>query len=384
MPPVQSNAEAPQETPEPVPQQVVGKGLWILAMERFFRSKSAVVNLALLVLIALICFAGPLVYPNSYDAVFREYILVPPSLETYPDQETTEKAFGRALRAGRLTGEDVVIGEDHLTATVSSKRPIDENLLRKTFALGSMFGVPDIIGTSDDGRTVAVEVPINRVLFPMGTDENGRDLLARIMAGGRISLLIGIVATLASLCIGVTYGAVSGYLGGRTDAVMMRFVDVLYGVPLMFFVIVLVTIFGRNIMLLFIALGAIEWLTMARIVRGQTMSVRNAEYVVGARVAGLSTGAILRRHILPNVLGPVIVYATLNVPAVILAESFLSFLGLGVQEPMASWGVLISDGARRMETASWLLIYPGIFLVTTLLVINFVGDALRDAIDPKR
>lgn len=217
----------------------------------------------------------------------------------------------------------------------------------------------------------------------LGTDSLGRDLLARLLMGLGVSMAIGVVATVVSLIIGVAWGAIAGYVGGRTDEVMMRIVDTLYSLPFIFFVILLMVTFGRNIFLIFVAIGAVEWLTMSRIVRGQTLSLKQKEFVEAARAAGLNQGRIITRHIVPNLLGPVVVYVTLTIPAVIIAESFLSFLGLGVQPPMASLGTLINAGAQDMELAPWLLIFPSIVMIVTLMCFNFIGDGLRDAIDPK-
>jgi oligopeptide transport system permease protein len=216
-----------------------------------------------------------------------------------------------------------------------------------------------------------------------GTDSLGRDLLARTLFGGRISLMVGVLATFVALTIGVTVGAVAGYVGGKTDQLLMRFVDLMYSVPLTFFVIILMVFFGRNFILMFIAIGAVEWLTMSRIVRGQTLTLRTKEFIEAARASGGSTPAIILRHIVPNVLGVVMVYVTLTIPNVILLESFLSFLGLGVQEPMTSWGMLINDGAAELEINPRTLIIPAAFMTVTLFCFNFLGDGLRDALDPK-
>jgi oligopeptide transport system permease protein len=219
--------------------------------------------------------------------------------------------------------------------------------------------------------------------YVFGTDGNGRDLFVRSLYGGQVSLMVGFTATMVSLVIGVIWGATAGFIGGRVDGAMMRLVDILYSLPFIFFVIMLVVFFGRNFVLMFLAVGAVLWLDMARIVRGQALSIRRQEYVQAAEALGVGTGGILRRHIVPNLLGPVVIYMTLLVPQVIILESFLSFLGLGVQEPMTSWGVLISQGAKNIGSANWLLLFPAFFLVSTLFALNFIGDGLRDALDPK-
>lgn len=215
----------------------------------------------------------------------------------------------------------------------------------------------------------------------LGTDVFGRDLLTRIMYGGRISIAVGLIATFVALIIGVTWGAVAGYAGGRLDAVMMRLVDILYALPFMIFVVLLMVIFGRNLLLMFLAIGAVEWLTMARIVRGQIQTLKQQEFVEAAVSLGLSRWTIIRKHLIPNAIGPVIVYTTLTIPSVMLLEAFLSFLGLGIQPPQSSWGLLISHGVETMEEYPWLLIFPGLIFSITLFALNFLGDGLRDALD---
>jgi len=239
---------------------------------------------------------------------------------------------------------------------------------------------------ANDQQDLANQLQSPSWTHPFGTDLTGRDLLTRTLYGGRLSLAVGLVATLVSLLIGVTWGAVAGYKGGTTDNVMMRVVDLLYSLPFMFFVILLVAYFGRHLVLLFLALGAVQWLTMSRIVRGQMLQLRGQEFVTAITALGASHRRIILRHLLPNLLGPIIVYATLTVPAVMLEEAFLSFLGLGVQPPNSSWGLLAAEGASAItaiHTAWWLILFPGVALGATLFALNFLGDGLRDALDPR-
>lgn len=243
--------------------------------------------------------------------------------------------------------------------------------------------IPDPLPHAFDGTNLEIANEPPSASHWMGTDVLGRDLFVRLMVGGAISLMVGLVSTAVSFAIGVSYGAVSGFLGGRTDQVMMRIVDIIYSLPYIFLVIVLVSIAGRSFLILFAALGAVSWLTMARIVRGQVLSLKNQEFVEAARCVGASTFATIFRHIVPNTLGPVIVYTTLTVPTVMLQEAFLSFLGLGVPPPYSSWGTLVNDGVAAMAIYPWQLIFPALVLALSLLSLNFVGDGLRDALDPQ-
>mgnify|MGYP000076508211 FL=1 len=273
-------------------------------------------------------------------------------------------------------------------------------IIRLTTGLTADY-IPSDVG---NGELVSSFPPSSR--HPMGTDEAGRDLLARVLQGGRISLMVGIISTFVSLIVGVSYGAIAGYLGGRIDNLMMRIVDIIYAIPYILIVIVLLSVFGgpntpgwiksmaetfggagnqglAQIFLLFFALGLVSWLTMARVVRGQILSLKNQEFVLAAKATGVSTPAIIFRHLVPNALGPVIVYATLTVPSVMLTEAFLSFLGIGVQAPFASWGSLAADGIKNIAVYPWQLLFPGITMALTLFSLNFLGDGLRDALDPQ-
>jgi oligopeptide transport system permease protein len=269
-----------------------------------------------------------------------------------------------------------------LRLTLTSDAGVDRRSL-VYLPRSALFGSPDIVEDRDGGRTLVVAVPIRHLMFPLGTDVQGRDLLTRSLVAGRISLTIGLTASLVALFVGVAYGATAGFLGGAVDAAMMRLVDVLYALPFVFFVILLLVFFRPSLLLMLVAIGAVEWLDMARVVRAQTLSLRERDFVRAAHALGLGTPRIILRHIVPNTLGPTAVTATLLVPQVILLESFLSFLGLGVQEPQTSWGVLIAEGARSIEAAPHMLAAPAAFLIATLVALNLLGDGLADVIDPR-
>ncbi|GGE95917.1 peptide ABC transporter permease [Stappia taiwanensis] len=362
---------------------VRGRSLWDDALIRLKRNRAATLSLGFLVAMALACIIGPLLTGHGYDQVYRSYVKVGPSLTPYPRAETVAPAARRALRRARVeVGEDIVIGDGIVRIPVSSEGELDQRIVRY-IDRGDIFSGARLEDLAADGRSAVIVADIEQLTFLFGTDATGRDLLTRTLIAGRISMTIGLLATVVAIVIGVTYGSLSGYLGGRADLLMMRIVDVLYSLPFIFFVILLVVFFGRNFVLMFIAVGAVEWLDMARIVRGQTLTLKRQEFVQAAEALGVENIGILRRHIIPNLTGPVVIYMTLLVPKVILLESFLSFLGLGVQEPMTSWGVLISEGARDIEGNPTMLLFPALFLTSTLFALNFIGDGLRDALDPK-
>lgn len=375
----------PDPVLEPTPPSKLetrGRSLFQLAMLRLRRNRAAMAGLAVLLLVTLVSFLGPLLSPHRYDEVFPAYVAVAPSLEARPGADELQGAAEAAAARARVTLTDFAVEGRSFTATLGADKPFDPRVLRY-FDRGGAFSGTAVTQTRDEGRSVTIAGTVDRTYFPFGTDANGRDLLVRILLGGQISLAVGVLASLVSLVVGVAYGAVAGYLGGRVDGVMMRLVEILYSLPFVFLVVMLVVFFGRSFILIFLVIGAVEWLDMARIVRGQTLALKRREFVAAAEAMGLTDLQIVRRHIIPNTIGPVVVYVTIVVPKVILLESFLSFLGLGVQAPLTSWGALISDGAARMQSAPWMLIFPAVFFVVTLFALNFVGDGLRDALDPK-
>jgi oligopeptide transport system permease protein len=361
---------------------VAGRSFWGDAWARLKANRAAMVSLIYLGLMAVVCIAGPWFVPHQYTTIYSDYVRIPPSLSAYPKPDMIETALADVLKRMRVDLKDWRQEGERIFVTVTSSRAIDERNTRY-IDRSDTFDDAKVEDKSADGLTMTMSAAIKQQYFLFGTDNTGRDLLSRTLMAGRVSLAIGLLAGVVAVVIGVLYGATAGFLGGRADEIMMRIVDVLYSLPFIFFVIMLVVFFGRNFVLMFLAVGAVLWLDMARIVRGQALSIRRQEYVQAAEALGVARVGIVMRHIVPNLLGVVVIYMTLLVPQVIILESFLSFLGLGVQEPMTSWGVLISVGAKNIGTANWLLLFPAVFLVSTLFALNFVGDGLRDALDPK-
>ena len=366
----------------PAPELEQGRSLWADAWMRLKANRAAMVSLYFLVFMGVICVAGPWFTPHAFTTIYDDYTRVPPSLTAYPKGETIDQAIKDAVRRSRTDLAGWTQNGDRVLITVTSAKPIDERMTRY-IDRSNVLEDAKVAEKSPDGLKLVIDAGVESKYFFFGTGTLGRDLLTRTLIAGRISLAIGLLAGLVAVVIGVVYGAASGFIGGRTDEIMMRIVDILYSLPFIFFVIMLVVFFGRNFILMFLAVGAVLWLDMARIVRGQALSIKRQEYVQAAEALGVSRWGILMRHVVPNLLGPVVIYMTLLVPQVIILESFLSYLGLGVQEPMSSWGVLISQGKDNMEGATWILIFPSLFLTSTLFALNFIGDGLRDALDPK-
>ena len=368
-------------TPDPVDvAQISGRSLWQDAWIRLRRNRAAVASAVVLILLGLVGLFGPMLSPHDHARVYPQFVRVPASLEAHPRADVVLPNFEREMGRARITGTPL-FEDGTVTVELQNDEPIDERILRY-FQRSDLFVNPRL-DLAPDGQSGTLSAEVEQLHFYFGTDAVGRDLMSRVFIGVRISLAIGLLASFMALVIGVSYGAISGYLGGRVDNVMMRVVDILYSLPFIFFVILLVVFFGRNIFIIFIAIGATEWLDMARIVRGQTLSLKRQEFVQAAEALGATKAGILRRHIIPNTLGPVVVFVTLLVPKAILLESLLSFLGLGVQEPLTSLGLLISEGANNMRGAPWLLVFPALTLTVILFALNFLGDGLRDSLDPK-
>ncbi|MCJ2085177.1 ABC transporter permease subunit [Methylobacterium sp. E-005] len=344
--------------------------------------RTALAALTVLMLIALACLAGPALTGHDPDRAYPDLRQLPAGLAAQPDASHLGPALERLAFRMRVHLDATAREGDTLRLTLASDAGVDRRSLVYLPRSG-LFGQPAVQEERDGGRSLVVTVQVRRLHFLFGTDVQGRDLLTRCLAAGRISLAIGLAASLVALLIGVAYGATAGFLGGAIDATMMRCVDVLYALPFVFFVILLLVFFRPSLTLMLVAIAAVEWLDMARVVRAQTLSLRERDFVRAARALGVRAPGIIARHIVPNTLGPVAVTATLLVPQVILLESFLSFLGLGVQEPQTSWGVLVADGARSIEAAPHMLAAPAFFLIATLVALNVFGDGVADALDPQ-
>ena len=356
-------------------ERVVGTTAW----RRFRRDPVGMTCLVTLIVVAALCYGSLVWSPHPYDAVYPDYVMAPATLASRPTPAELDRGIA-VLAARTHLAATLDAGHGQTVLRLSDSKPVDPRVLR-LFERSDLVRLAGQAVTANGGKTLLAPVDVRREVFPFGTDANGRDLLTRILVAGRISLAVGALASAVALGIGVAYGAVAGYLGGRVDALMMRAVDVVYALPFVFLVIVLLVLFGRSLWLIFIAIGAVEWLDMARIVRGQTLSLKRREFVLAAQALGERDSRILLRHVVPNMTGPIVAYLALLVPRVILAESFLSFLGLGVQEPLTSWGILIADGARHVQGATNLLVFPALALAISVVAANQLGEAILRATD---
>jgi oligopeptide transport system permease protein len=350
-----------EPSPISADELVQGTSLWKDAWLRLRKNQVALFGLFAFCSITLLCLVGPFFTGYSYEQTEISLKASAPMEQIVRHTEARKTGEPKKSYIARSNLED-----EFLDKGESDRREIVTKI-----AKGELY---------QEGRN-SYQLSNQRHVF--GTDPLGRDLLTRVLVGGRISLAVGFAATLVSVCIGVLWGATAGFVGGKVDTVMMRFADILYALPFTVIVILLMVMFGRNFILLFVAIGAVEWLNMARIVRSQILALKNQEFIEAAISLGLPSYRILFRHLIPNVMGSIIIYATLTVPNVMLLEAVLSFLGLGVQPPLSSWGVLIDEGSRTMETSIWLLVCPAVFFSLTLFSLNFLGDGLRDALDPK-
>lgn len=341
-------------------QPIHGVSLWVDAWRRLKKNKLALIGLFLVIGYTLVALLAPFLPIHSYKHQVLDHQYLPPSLTKTAGQILYEKKRKDLLETANAAGRSALSTEEN--ARLEAYR----NQLRDQMQ-------------PFDG----VETHVNERRYLLGTDSLGRDILARIIYGSQVSISIGVVGTLTAVLIGILVGSLAGYLGGLFDYMAMRFVDVLYGLPYMLIVIILMAVFGRNILNLFFSLAMVSWLTIARVVRGQVISLKNAEFVQAARVIGAGTGRIVFRHLVPNTLGVVVVFATLQIPSFIMLESFLSFLGLGVQAPLSSWGSLVRDGVDGLDSYPWMLLFPAISMTVFLFSMNFLGDGLRDALDPQ-
>ncbi|MCD6396367.1 MAG: ABC transporter permease [Spirochaetaceae bacterium] len=341
-------------------QPVKGVSLWQDAWRRLKKNHMAMFGLIMIIFYAVISLSAPILPIHSYKQQVLEHQFLPPST--------------------RPAGELMYERQNYLIRAMAKK---EGRLELNAVELKKLSDLKDSIDTEKKVLLTGEEVLVHHRVYLLGTDSLGRDLLARIIYGGQVSILIGLLGAITSVLIGVVLGALSGYIGGTFDSLMMRFVDIMYSLPYMLLVIIFMAVFGRAMSNLFFALAIVSWLTVARVVRGQIMSLKNSEYVEAARSSGAGTGRIVFRHLIPNTAGVIIVYTTLRVPSFIMLEAFLSFLGLGVQAPFASWGVLIQDGVYAMTTYPWLLWFPAIAMTLFLFSMNFLGDGLRDALDPQ-
>jgi len=336
-----------------------------------------ILGLTLLTLVAAFSLIGPLATGRDFAEVYPDYVRAPPSLAAHPTPDEARAALQRVAGRMRAKVSTVVIEDGQARVRLEADKPIDPRA-RVYFERSDAFGPARLIDSAAEGRTLDIVAPLKPLWLPLGADVNGRDLATRLMLAGRVSLAVGVLGSAVALGVGVAYGMIAGYAGGRVDFAMMRVVDALYALPFIFFVILLTAFFGRQFVLIFIAIGAVEWLDMARIARGQTLSLKSREFVLAARSLGVAPGTILARHIAPSMAGVVLAYLAVLAPRVILVESFLSFLGLGVREPLTSVGVLVADGARHLQDAPWLLIAPAVLLMALLYGLALLGEGAAD------